>query len=133
MALLEIRMIDETGKVVPTMEDQSTPTLPYALTPGSLVLTDYCFNERGPWVKPEQLLQEEDVAAVVFSRRGQIESMVVGGRKVHNEEEMYNLFYDFHGTVFTRYNGQKGKELFLFYLSPEIKRRIRPWKKSSRS
>lgn len=130
MALLEVRMVGNNGIIVPTAEDKTAPALPYALSPGSLFLSDYCFNDEGPWVKPKEYLQEKDVAAVVFSRKGQIESMVVGGRKIHDEQEMYRLFRNLHGTTMTRYPASRGKELFMFYLSPQIKRRLsRPWRR----
>ena len=130
MALLEVRMVGEDGKLMRTVEDTATPALPYAVAPGSIILSDYCFSRDERWAKPIEILQEEDVAAVVFSRRGQIESMVVGGRKIHDEQEMHRLFHAFHGTTLTRYPGTKGKELFMFHLSPRIKRRLsKPWRR----
>jgi hypothetical protein len=122
---LEIRMIDSDGTPVRTAEDVTIPSLRSPAAPGTMMLADYCFNEEGPWIKPQQMITVKDVAAVVYSRHGRKESMVVSERKLHDEEQMGLALNHLWDCLLTRYPGKEGKEVFMFYLPPYVKKRLR--------
>jgi hypothetical protein len=122
---LEIRMVDNEGALVRTIEDVTVPSLRSPVAPGTLMLADYCFNEEGPWVKPQQAITPRDVAAVVYSRHGRKESMIVSEHRLHDEEQMDLALARIRDCLLTRYPGKDGKEIFMFYLPPYVKKRLK--------
>jgi hypothetical protein len=121
---LEIRMVDHNGALVRTLEDVAVPALPVKMAPGTMMLADYCFGNGGPWVKPERLIEATDVAAVVYNRRGKIEDIVVGERRPSGEEQKRQALRSLCDCLLTKYPGESGKEVFLFYLSARVKERL---------
>jgi hypothetical protein len=121
---LEIRMVGSDGALVRTSEDVDVPKLPAPMVPGTMMLADYCFNGGGPWVKPNQLITGKDVAAVVYSRHGRIESMVVSEQKLHDEEQMDEALRHIRGCLMTRYPAKEGREIFMFFLPPYVKKKV---------
>lgn len=121
--LTEIRMTDSEGNLIPTQEDKKVPALAKGVMPGAIFLSDYCFNSEGSWIKPQQMLSPEEVAVVVYDPEGKITSMVIGNEKI-DPEEAYDYLPYFTRNVMTRYQGQEGKEIFMFHFSPDTKRRV---------
>jgi hypothetical protein len=122
--MLEIRVVGNDGALVRTIEDVTTPSLPVAIAPRAVILADYCFNEEGPWVNPKRFVRPRDVAAVVYNRHGKIESMTVGECKLHDEEVMSRAMGVLRHCLLTKYSGKEGKEIFMFYLAPHIKKKM---------
>jgi hypothetical protein len=121
---LEIRMVGSDGALVRTSEDVDVPKLPAPMVPGTMMLADYCFNEDGPWVKPNQLITGKDLAAIVYSRHGRVESMVISEQRLHDEEQIDKALRGIRGCLMTRYPAQEGKEIFMFFLPPYVKKRV---------
>ena len=126
MTTYEVRMIGADGRPVRTLSDITQPRIKGSVKPGALVLADYCFNEEERWIRPEQLLHDEDIAAVVYGPDGQIERMVVCNHKVFDEEQMLRHLRLLQATcVVTGYPAPQGRNLFLFFVPPDIKNRLR--------
>lgn len=128
--MYEIRLIDRNGVLVETLEDRVLPKVPYDIPPRSIVLADYCHDTAGNvWIKPEEYLQEEDVACVAYSRRGEIISMVVGGRRIDENEAQGRFLKAMRYCVTTLYPGRDGGELVFYHLNDRMKERFAQWQK----
>jgi hypothetical protein len=119
--MLEVRILNKEGIPIPTLEDITTPRLVKGATvPKGVVLADYCFGNQGPFLVWKKNLPAESVAAVTYTKEGNIGSLIVQERKIEDREERETyLRYLAKNCLLTRYAAtQKSEEVYLFYIPP---------------
>jgi hypothetical protein len=120
--MLEIRILNNDGIPIPTSDDiTAVPSLVGgAAKAKGIVLADYCLSDNGPSLVWKRNLSVDNMAAVSYTKEGDIGSLIVQERKIEDKEQQaVYMKYLATNCLLTRYPTQKkGEEIFLFYIPP---------------
>lgn len=125
--MLEIRILNNEGVPIPTADDVTVPSIVKGATKAKgIVLADYCFSDNGPFLVWKKNLLADNMAAVSYTKEGDIESLIVQECKIEDKDQQtIYMQYLAKNCLLTRYHAQgKGEEVFLFYIPPYRKAEV---------